>query len=89
MINSLLDKNENNRNKYVDFKNITSHVFFKEINWDALLAYKLKPPFVPSKDQRINDNNLNNITSPFNAFMKNERNLIGLKIFNYFYFFMI
>ena len=74
LINSLLDKNENNRNKYVDFKNITSHVFFKEINWDALLAYKLKPPFVPSKDQRINDNNLNNITSPFNAFMKNERN---------------
>ena len=74
LISSLLDKNENNRNKYVDFKILKSHVFFKDINWNALLAYKLKPPFVPSKDQRTNDNNLNNITSPFNIFMKNEKN---------------
>ena len=74
LLNSLLDKNENLRSKFIDFKNIKNHVFFKDINWDALLSYKLKPPFVPSKDQRVNESNLQNITSPFNSFMKNERN---------------
>ena len=74
LLNSLLDKNENLRSKFFDFKNIKNHVFFKDINWDALLSYKLKPPFVPSKDQRVNESNLQNITSPFNSFMKNERN---------------
>ncbi len=74
LLTSLLDKNENNRKKFLDFKNIKNHVFFKNINWDALLSYKLKPPFVPSKDQRIHDSILNNITSPYVAFMKNEKN---------------
>ena len=74
LLTSLLDKNENNRIKFLDFKNIKNHVFFKNINWDALLSYKLKPPFVPSKDQRIHDSILNNITSPYVAFMKNEKN---------------
>ena len=72
LINVLLDKNENMRNKYTEFKNIKGHIFFKEIDWEALLHYKIKPPFVPSKDQRSNDSNLNNINTPFVNFMNNE-----------------
>ena len=73
LLTSLLDKNENNRKKFIDFKNVKNHIFFKNINWFALLNYKLKPPFVPSKDPRVHDSILNNITSPYVAFMKNEK----------------
>ena len=62
------------RGKYTDLKILRNHDFFKDINWDALLAYKIKPPFVPSKAQRINESNLNNISSPFVKFMSNEGN---------------
>ena len=32
LLNSLLDKNENLRSKFFDFKNIKNHIFFKDIN---------------------------------------------------------
>ncbi len=71
LLNTLLDKNENNRNNL--FKMLKTHFFFKDIDFDALLNYKIKAPFIPNKDQRINDDNLKNKTSPFIYFMENQK----------------
>ena len=53
---------------------IKTHFFFKDIDFDALLSYKIKPPFIPLKDQRANDDNLQNINSPFIHFIDNQKN---------------
>ena len=71
LLNTLLDKNENNRLSI--FKMIKTHFFFKDIDFDALLSYKIKPPFIPLKEQRINDDNFQNKTSPFVYFMENQK----------------
>ena len=72
LLNTLLDKNENNRLSL--YKMIKTHFFFKDIDFDALLSYKIKAPFIPLKDQRSNDNNLQNINSPFIHFIDNQKN---------------
>ena len=69
---TLLDKNENNRLSL--YKMIKTHFFFKDIDFDALLSYKIKAPFIPLKDQRSNDDNLQNINSPFIHFIDNQKN---------------
>ena len=71
LLNTLLDKNENNRHSII--KMIRTHFFFKDIDFDALLSYKIKPPFIPLKDQRANDDNLQNKNSPFVYFMENQK----------------
>jgi cGMP-dependent protein kinase len=71
LLNTLLDKNENNRNNL--FKMLKTHFFFKDIDFHALLNYKIKPPFIPNKDQRINEDNLQNKNSPFTNFMENQK----------------
>jgi cGMP-dependent protein kinase len=71
LLNTLLDKNENNRHSII--KMIRTHFFFKDIDFDALLSYKIKPPFIPLKDQRANDDNLQNKNSPFIYFMENQK----------------
>ena len=71
LLNSLLDKNENNRHSII--KMIRTHFFFKDIDFDALLSYKIKPPFIPLKDLRTNDDNLQNKNSPFVYFMENQK----------------
>ena len=38
-----------------------------------MLSYKIKPPFIPLKDQRANDDNLQNKNSPFVYFMENQK----------------
>ena len=72
LLSSLLDKNENSR--YTEMKLIKPHLFFKDFNWDALLQYKIKPPFIPIKDSRVNNDNLNNKNSPFSVFIENKKN---------------
>ena len=72
LLNTLLDKNENNRLSL--YKMIKTHFFFKDIDFDALLSYKIKAPFIPLKDQRSNDDNLQNINSPFIHFIDNQKN---------------
>ena len=72
LLSSLLDKNESTR--YTDIKVIKLHLFFKDINWDALLQYKIKPPFIPNKDIRLNNDSLNNKNSPFTLFIENKKN---------------
>ena len=72
LLSSLLDKNESTR--YTDIKVIKLHLFFKDINWDALLQYKIKPPFIPNKDIRLNNDSLNNKNSPFTIFIENKKN---------------
>ena len=72
LLSSLLDKNESSR--YTDIKIIKLHLFFKDINWDALLQYKIKPPFIPNKDTRLNYDSLNNKNSPFPNFIENKKN---------------
>ena len=69
---TLLDKNENNRLSL--YKMIKTRFFFKDIDFDALLSYKIKAPFIPLKDQRSNDDNLQNINSPFIHFIDNQKN---------------
>ena len=71
LLSSLLDKNENNRHSII--KMIRTHFFFKDIDFDALLSYKIKPPFIPLKDLRTNDDNLQNKNSPFVYFMENQK----------------
>ena len=78
LLNTLLEKNEMNRNNL--FKMLKTHFFFKDIDFDALLKYKIKPPFIPNKDQRINNDNLQNKTSPFIYFMENQKNDIKSNI---------
>ena len=72
LLSSLLDKNELTR--YTDIKTIKLHFFFKDINWDALLQYKIKPPFIPIKDTRVNNDSLNNKNSPFTIFIESKKN---------------
>ena len=38
-----------------------------------MLSYKIKPPFIPLKDLRTNDDNLQNKNSPFTNFMENQK----------------
>ena len=71
LVSSLLEKDEKKRN--TDFKNIKTHLLFSDFNWDELIQYKVKPPFVPGRDSRHNTDNLKNKNLPFVMFMENER----------------
>ena len=71
LVSSLLEKNENKRN--CDFRSIKNHLLFSDFNWDELIQYKVKPPYVPGKDWRHNEENLQNINIPFVTFIDNEK----------------
>jgi hypothetical protein len=38
--------------------------FYKEFNWDDLIDFRLKPPYIP-KELREWSNNLANLNNPF------------------------
>ena len=71
LVSSLLEKNENKRN--CDFKSIKNHLLFSDFNWDELIQYKVKPPYIPGKDSRHNEENLQNKNIPFVSFIDNEK----------------
>ena len=71
LVSSLLEKNENKRN--CDFRSIKNYLLFSDFNWDELIQYKVKPPYVPGKDSRHNEENLQNINIPFVTFIDNEK----------------
>ena len=39
-----------------------------------MLQYKIKPPFIPIKDTRVNNDSLNNKNSPFTIFIESKKN---------------
>ena len=71
LISVLLEKNEKRRN--CDLKNLKTHVLFCDFNWEDLIQYKIKAPFIPAKDPRNNEENLQNKNMPFVYFMDNEK----------------
>ena len=46
---------------------------FSDFNWDELIQYKVKPPYIPGKDSRHNEENLQNTNIPFVSFIDNEK----------------
>lgn len=46
----LLDKNEKTRLGYNGCEEIMAHPWFKNVNWESIIADRKKPPFVPPKD---------------------------------------
>ena len=45
LIQLMLDKNKNSR--YYKFEQISSHLWFKDFNWEALLSLDVKPEYIP------------------------------------------
>lgn len=84
LLSSLMNKNEKSR--YSSLQTIKSHLVFKDFNWDDLLRFKLKPPFIPGKDPREDEQNLRNLNSLCISFIENEkydtRQLVTLKVGN-------
>jgi len=46
----LLDKNEKTRLGYTGCEEIMAHPWFKNVNWEAIISDRKRPPFLPPKD---------------------------------------
>mmetsp|Transcript_10214 Transcript_10214/g.22707 ORF Transcript_10214/g.22707 Transcript_10214/m.22707 type:complete len:161 (+) Transcript_10214:2072-2554(+) len=46
----LLDKNEATRLGANGCNEIMSHPWFRDVNWEEIIADRMKPPFIPPKD---------------------------------------
>ena len=55
------------------FKDVKAHFLFKNFTWDDILRKRIKAPYIPSKDKRNDEENLNNINTPFGIFLENEK----------------
>lgn len=71
LISVLLNKNPNER--LSAFKDVKAHFLFKNFPWDDILRKRIKAPYIPSKDKRNDEENLNNINTPFGIFLENEK----------------
>ena len=72
LISKLLIKDPNNRYSNIDL--IKSVLFFRGFNWDLLYAKKLKAPFIPKNNNKINkDNFLKDYRTPFEKFIEKEK----------------
>ena len=84
LLNGLLQKNPNER--MCNKEKIKNLNVFANFDWELLKLGKIKPFCLIEKDKRINEENLNILNSPFNAFMENESFETGqmqsLKIYN-------
>lgn len=71
LLGSLLNKNEKTR--YSNLQTIKNHYVYKDFNWDDLVRFKIKPPYIPGKDPREDEQNLRNLNSLFISFIENEK----------------
>lgn len=46
----LLDKNEATRLGFGGASEIMSHPYFRQVNWEAIMSDRMRPPFIPRKD---------------------------------------
>ena len=75
LISKLLTKEPNIR--YSNIGTIKSNNFFRGFDWDLLYAKKLKAPFLPKKQNKLNkDNLLNDFRMPFESFIEKEKVLL-------------
>ena len=72
LISKLLIKDPNNRYSNIDL--IKSVTFFRGFNWDLLFAKKLKAPFIPKNNIKLNKENLlKDYRTPFESFIEKEK----------------
>jgi cGMP-dependent protein kinase len=75
LISKLLTKEPNIR--YSNIGIIKSNNVFRGFDWDLLYAKKLKAPFLPKKQNKLNkDNLLNDFRMPFESFIEKEKVLL-------------
>jgi hypothetical protein len=70
-IKSLLCKKVNQRS--CDIQKLKTSAFFIDFNWDSLIDFKIKPPYLP--DSWDWTKNINNIFSPFEMILKVNYNI--------------
>ena len=71
LLSALLNKNQHERLK--SFTDIKEHYIFRNLPWDDLLRKRVRPPFLPGKDKRVNEAYLCNLNTPFTSFLDNEK----------------
>ena len=81
LLQDLLNKHPIER--ITSFDKIKEMCLFANFQWDELLKYNIKAPYIPNIDKRYCNHNLKNCTSPFDILMENEKSelnqLKGLK----------
>ena len=55
LIQLMLNKNKNSR--YYKFEQISSHLWFKDFNWEALLSLDVKPEYIPQLPNKKDNHN--------------------------------
>ena len=56
-----------------NLKNVKSHPFFKNFDWNSLVTKKLTPPYLPTFGQNYTDQYLKNTSKPFEQFIEEEK----------------
>ena len=44
--------NKNKSSRYFKFEQISSHLWFKDFNWEALLSLDIKPEYIPQLSKK-------------------------------------
>lgn len=52
---------------------VQTQYLYKDFHWDDLIKFKIKPYYLPPKDNRDDPNNLKSTSTPFETFMESEK----------------